>query len=395
MTWQRTVLAPFEFKGEAGRARKAPPPLVLALKDMHYRSLVFAGAPSEAAEAVPKAWLQLTATRNCKLLRGGVKKSASGAGSAAVSSAGLSLPSSTPKATRLACALSLPSSTPSRGTKSVKRKGTLSLPSQTPSRAGGALGSSACSCAGAAKVRKKQAPQEVAVEASPQSAKLSLCSATPRPSKRSRTAAVSKDGSSQASSVALSTKASFGLCSSFSGTCPRCQGSKPEKQKMRVPKGPNGDFDKVRKTTSKTCYPSQGAGTGWLPWWTCDQPNCSFKVMRHPIVRGHHEARRYHLTKVHGVEKVPRLHDEGPTTKRRRTKKEEALATQAKIEGVRARQRGNNNTVSTKPKPIRSSLFAVRTLRPDLIPGGVVIGQTAPFRLNRMRPTRPTVVNST
>ncbi|CAE7235838.1 ATL39, partial [Symbiodinium sp. CCMP2456] len=104
-----------------------------------------------------------------------------------------------------------------------------------------------------------------------------------------------------------------------------------------------------RKTTSKTCYPSQGAGTGWLPWWSCDQPNCSFKVMRHPIVRGHHEARRYHLTKVHGIEKVPRLHDEGPTTKRRRTKKEEALATQAKIEGVRARQRGNNNTAGPDP----------------------------------------------
>ena len=52
---------------------------------------------------------------------------------------------------------------------------------------------------------------------------------------------------------------SVGLCSSFSGTSPRCQGSQPEKQKMRVPKGPNGDqeSDKVRKTTSKTCYPSQ------------------------------------------------------------------------------------------------------------------------------------------
>ena len=90
--------------------------------------------------------------------------------------------------------------------------------------------------------------------------------------------------------------------------------------------------------------------------------------MRHPIVRGHHEVRRYHLTTVHGVEKAPRLHDEGPTTKRRRTKKEEALATQAKIEGVRARQRRNNNTVSTKPKPNSSGLFDVRDSKARLDP---------------------------
>ena len=371
--WNRSVIAPWFTSDSTAGVGKKGSPLVLALRGKHYRALE---SSSSSGGNIPTAWLRQTSARPRAEFRGGGKttprsearrQSPALSGKTKVSlSGGLSLPSSTPRrAPSGASGLSLPSSTPARGSGSLSSRAERSAPKTRcfsspdpvplPKGAfGGSLGHSRAASQGQKRKAALSLPSSTPRKASLAQAVLSLCSATPGPSKRSRTAAPSKDRLSEAA------PSSVGLCSSFSGTSPRCLGSKPEKQKMRVPKGPNGDSDKVRKMTSKTCYPSQGAGTGWLPWWSCDQPNCSFKVMRHPIVRGHHEARRYHLTKVHGIEKVPRLPDGGPTTKRRRTKKEEALATQAKIEGVRARQRGNNNTVSTKPKPIRSSLFAVK-----------------------------------
>ena len=53
---------------------------------------------------------------------------------------------------------------------------------------------------------------------------------------------------------------------------------------------------------------------------TCPLPGCCFRVFRHAVVRGHHEARRKHLSD-HGLapKDFPPLQDAGPKTRRRRT----------------------------------------------------------------------------
>ena len=79
-------------------------------------------------------------------------------------------------------------------------------------------------------------------------------------------------------------------------------------------------------------FPSTEAASGRTLWWTCPLPGCCVRVFRHAVVRGHHEARRKHLSD-HGLapKDFPPLHDAGPKTKRRRTPAEAAVARAAKV----------------------------------------------------------------
>ncbi|CAE7256390.1 CACNA1B [Symbiodinium sp. CCMP2592] len=108
-TWLRSVYAPF-WANDTAQAAKKQRPIVLALRDRHYRALV----PADPAVAVPESWLWRTEYTGTDKLRG-----------AGALSEALSVSASTPRR-----ALSLPGSTP-------KRCQPSSLPSATPSCPGG------------------------------------------------------------------------------------------------------------------------------------------------------------------------------------------------------------------------------------------------------------------
>ena len=113
-TWVRSVLAPFEIDGLAGKAKKSPDPVVVVLKDAHYRALL-------SSDPCPTAWLQVTRPRPRMLLQGGGK---------------LSLPPSTPSLpseVKRRVQAQTPSDDKAGGTP-VRMPSLLSLPSCTPLR---------------------------------------------------------------------------------------------------------------------------------------------------------------------------------------------------------------------------------------------------------------------
>ena len=138
-------------------------------------------------------------------------------------SGGLSLPSSTPRrAPSGASGLSLPSSTPARGSGSLSSRGSSRAERLAPktrcfsspdpvSLPKGAFGGSSGPSRAVSQGQKRKAalslPSSTPRKVSLAQAALSLCSATPGPSKRSRTAAPSKDRLSEAPSSAAPTKA--------------------------------------------------------------------------------------------------------------------------------------------------------------------------------------------
>ena len=99
-SWSRVVLAPWITEGCAGRARKAPLPLFLALKDGHFRALI--NKDEDHPHSCPEAWLKETPRRSLQELRGAGKDSL------------LSLASRTPVRTCASSMLSVPDTTPQK-----------------------------------------------------------------------------------------------------------------------------------------------------------------------------------------------------------------------------------------------------------------------------------------
>ena len=149
-SWQRVVLAPWVDDGIAGRAKKSPLPLCLALRQGHFRALIFEDLDSKC----PQTWLHETPRRKPSELRGAGKKD---------TFVGLGLPTCTPSR---------------RGDKAAD---SLSLPSCTPSRRGQAL--SVCTAARSFRASKSvpSASSKAPVRKSP-----SFCSAFSRPSGASK-----------------------------------------------------------------------------------------------------------------------------------------------------------------------------------------------------------------
>ena len=123
---------------------------------------------------------------------------------------------------------------------------------------------------------------------------------------------------------------------------------------MRVSKGPQIDVSSSvpasenRKRPRLETHPaSPAAGICRTLWWQCEVEGCNYSVYRHPILRGHQEARRQHLKVDHGISDPPRL-DPGPKTPKARSKVDQAKAKQARIEAVRARQK-SRAVVEEKP----------------------------------------------
>ena len=148
-SWQRVVLAPWVDDGIAGRAKKAPLPLCLALRQGHFRALIF----EDLENKCPQTWLHETLRRKPRQLRGAGNKDTF-----------LGLQKIKNKKDKTC--------TPSR--RGGKAADTLSLPSGTPSRRGQAL--SVCTAtpvrSSRASKRAPSASSKVPVHRSP-----SFCSA--------------------------------------------------------------------------------------------------------------------------------------------------------------------------------------------------------------------------
>lgn len=124
---------------------------------------------------------------------------------------------------------------------------------------------------------------------------------------------------------------------------------------MRVSKGPQTDVSSSvpasgnRKRPRPEAHPaSPAARVGRTLWWQCEVEGCNYSVYRHPILRGHQEARRQHLKVDHGISNPPRRNDPGPKTPKARSKAGQAKAKQARIEAVCARQK-SRAVVEEKP----------------------------------------------
>ena len=316
-TWQRCVLAPFEHQGFAGKAKKAPEPIVLVLKDNHYRSLL---GPIKC----PQAWLQVTSPRPPKELRGAGKSRASGH---------LTLPSATPPRNKGETgALSLPSATPSR----QGGVGYLSLPVSTP-RYAEESGSSLRHRPGAGLEHQASRPSTARALHCAQAQDSVVPASAQKPACDS--------GLENASSVMNLTFMNSDL-----------PAHAPAVAQQAVQKGPRKRLLFKQNPSRPSSAPTLGPSDSRVLFWKCDVPGCGFSVWRHGLVRGHHEARVAHLMRVHGMSRqaIPRLQRQRgakPHTKRRRNGAEKRQAALERVKHRRAKQDSNSNSAGSSHPP--------------------------------------------